>query len=145
VALELGCPRFVLNRHILEGRLPASRSERGHWYLNDEQLAIAKTLVTPHEARQLPCQSCYSLAELLMEFEFATPLELAGAIELHEGNVRKHLLHLAGKKLAIRNPDRSWMLTVKGIDWIGDHLTGADHVADSPPLSDSDEGVNAPG
>ena len=113
-AQRLGVHRATVNDMVIEGRLHATR-DGAHWRIDRQELEeFAATYVKPRNApptrpRGLPA-STELITELLVEFESASAAELAPLLELHEGNVRKHLrlLEVAGK--VRRRSDGEWEL-----------------------------------
>jgi DNA-binding transcriptional ArsR family regulator len=55
-----------------------------------------------------------AIAELLADWQNATAEELATAIGLHPGNVRKHLAMLRAAGIVDRDDDGLWQLTPSG-------------------------------
>jgi excisionase family DNA binding protein len=112
---RLGVHRATVNDMVRSGRLPAHR-EGAHWRIDRAVFEqFASSYVKPPNAparrpRGLPT-SAPRLLELLQEFGSASAAELAPLVDLHEGNVRKHLclLELTGE--IRRRPDGEWELT----------------------------------
>lgn len=114
VAERLGVHRATVNDMVRDGRLPAVRSG-AHWFVRREHLdAFAAAYVRPPNApaRRTPGlpPTRDKIVELLEEFGSASALELAPFLELHEGNVRKHLRLLEIARVVRRRPDGEWIL-----------------------------------
>lgn len=111
---RLGVHRATVNDMVRSGRLPARR-EGAHWRIDRETFEeFACAYVKPPNAparrpRGIP-SSAPALLELLREFGSASAAELAPLLNLHEGNVRKHLRLLEHGGQVRRRPDGEWEL-----------------------------------
>lgn len=115
VADVLGLHRATVNDWVRRRRLKARR--RGaHWFvLRSDLEALAADYSRPRNApprRESPIlpTSAPRIVELLREFGSASALELAPLLDLHEGNVRKHLRLMEHEGLVRRQPDGQWLL-----------------------------------
>jgi len=99
------------------GRLPARRIGP-HWYIEEAVLEeFASSYQRPrHRTRRKPptSESREKVARLLAEWQEATADELAVGIDLHPGNVRKHLVILEAAGVADRDDEGFWRLTQAG-------------------------------
>ncbi|HEX9993514.1 MAG TPA: helix-turn-helix domain-containing protein [Acidimicrobiales bacterium] len=115
---RLGVHRATVNDMVRSGRLPAHR-EGAHWRIDRKALEqFASTYVKPPNAparrpRGLPT-SAPALLKLLEEFGSASAAELAPLLDLHEGNVRKHLRLLEHSGQVRRRPDGEWEVSMSG-------------------------------
>lgn len=106
--------RATVNDLVRCGRLPAER-HGAHWRIDRGVFEeFAAKYVKPANAparrpRGLPA-SAPALLEFLAEFDSASAAELAPLLELHEGNVRKHLRLLEHAGLVRLRPDGEWEL-----------------------------------
>jgi hypothetical protein len=142
----IGCARVTLNLHVLAGRLPATRGPGGHWFLDDAGLAQARSMVHPLPRRVGMCSPCMRVAELLYRWDSGTVAEIAPLLGIVEGNVRKHLGHLARDGHAMRQLGGDWVLTAKGRAWMGEWEKPISPEQSTAPLdSDPSEEVSAPG
>ena len=122
VAAIIGCDRMTLNRRLLDGSVPGWRTDNGHWVLNEEGLEVANSVIHPKPRIRKACKTCDQLGDLLHSWETGSVAELTPVMGIHEGNVRKHLNHLAARGLAIRRLDGDWELTGPGAEWITEVL-----------------------
>jgi excisionase family DNA binding protein len=112
---RLGVHRATVNDMVRSGRLPADR-DGAHWRIDREVFErFASTYVKPPNAparrpRGVPT-SAPALLELLGEFGSASAAELAPLLNLHEGNVRKHLRLLEHDGQVRRRADGEWELS----------------------------------
>jgi DNA-binding IclR family transcriptional regulator len=133
VAAMIGCRRASLNRRLLDGTVPGYRTASGRWLLDAAGLTRAKAVIRPGAKHERDCLSCHQLGDLLCAWRTGTVAEITPVIGIHEGNVRKHLNHLAAGGLAIRRLDGAWELTERGWEWMAGvveqlHPTPPDHV-----------------
>ncbi|MDP8931005.1 MAG: helix-turn-helix domain-containing protein [Actinomycetota bacterium] len=112
---RLGVHRATVNDMVRSGRLPAHR-DGAHWRIDRAVFEeFASTYVKPPNAparrpRGMPT-STPALFELLREFGSASAEELAPLLDLHDGNVRKHLRLLEHQGHVRRRPDGEWELS----------------------------------
>lgn len=115
----LGVHRATVNDMVREGRLAAGR-DGARWMIRADDLErfaasyVRPPNAPPHRVRGGLLESSRSVLEWLAEFENASAVELAQVIDLHEGNVRKHLRILETKGLVDRRGDGSWHVTPRG-------------------------------
>ena len=120
VAERLGVHRATVNDMVRDGRLPATR-DGAHWLVRRVDLdEFASTYVRPSNAptpraSTLPT-TAPKISELLTEFGSASALELTPLLEIHEGNVRKHLRLMEAAGLVASGRDGQWHLTARGTD-----------------------------
>ena len=117
VAEVLGVHRATVNDMVRCKRLRAER--RGaHWMVKKSDLdEFASSYVRPPNAPNrrssaLPPAAAAILA-FISDFGAASAGELAPLLELHEGNVRKHLRLMEVAGLVMRQADGQWHLTDK--------------------------------
>lgn len=114
VAERLGVHRATVNDMARRGRLPAQR-DGAHWLVRRSDLdRFAAEYVRPSNApsrrdHSMPT-SAPRICELLREFDSADAAELAILLDLHEGNVRKHLRLMEVAGIVLRRPDGQWVL-----------------------------------
>jgi excisionase family DNA binding protein len=119
-ASVLGVHRATVNEMVLHGRLEAIR-DGAQWRIRRADLeGFAANYVRPPNApprrgEALP-QTSTDLVRLLTDFHSASASELAPFLDVHEGNVRKHLRLMERAGLVRREPDGQWFLTPKGGD-----------------------------
>ncbi|HWJ62808.1 MAG TPA: helix-turn-helix domain-containing protein [Acidimicrobiales bacterium] len=114
VADRLGVHRATVNDMVRDGRLAAHRNG-AHWMVLRSDLdAFAASYVRPVNApsrRETSIPSTWpAIRALLVDFGSASPGELAPLLELHEGNVRKHLRLLEVCGRVRRASDGQWVL-----------------------------------
>jgi excisionase family DNA binding protein len=115
---RLGVHRATVNGMVRSGRLPAHR-DGAHWRIDREVFErFASTYIKPPNAparrpRGIPA-SAPALLELLREFGSASAAELAPLLDLHEGNVRKHLRLLEHDGQVRRRTDGEWEIRPRG-------------------------------
>ena len=113
-AKVLGVHRATVNDMVVSGRLPAER-DGAHWRVQRaDLLAFAESYVKPANApatrdRRLPA-SASDILDLLESWEAANAEELAPLLELHPGNVRKHLRLMEHEGLVSRRADGQWVM-----------------------------------
>lgn len=118
-AAVLGVHRATVNDMVREGRLAAER-DGARWVVKREDLdEFAASYVRPPNAppqriRGGLLATSRSVLEWLVELEEATAVELAQVVDLHEGNVRKHLRILEAKGMVARLPDGCWVVSAQG-------------------------------
>jgi hypothetical protein len=145
-AAIIGCTRRTINRHVLAGHISANRGAYGHWYVDEAGITQLRTMIRPQPRQVDVCASCIRAAELLYRWDSGTTQEMAPVIGIVEGNVRKHLGHLARDGHAMRQLDGTWVLTVKGREWIDEWIkTTAIPEADEFLEASFRKGVDAPG
>jgi excisionase family DNA binding protein len=113
-AERLGLHRATVNEMIHQGRIAAVRLGP-HWYIRRSDLeafaaSYRRPPNTPYRPRrrdELAPATC-KLQELLTDWGDATVAELAIAVDLHEGNIRKHLRLLEARGLAGRDEGGTW-------------------------------------
>lgn len=122
-AEKLGITRFRAGELVRAGVIPATRMS-GRWFISEDELVtFAETFQPPvvvSRPRPSRTQRTRSegtrsaIARLLRDWHDATAEELAVSIDLHPGNVRKHLalMELAGH--TSRDAKGTWSLTPSG-------------------------------
>lgn len=120
VARRLGVSRAVVKGIVLGGSLPAVRTV-DRWYVRREDLtAFADRFEAPKKrtkASRPPRrneETRAAIAALIGEWQEATANELAVAVGIHPGNVRKHLVMLEAAGVAKRDDEGLWRLTQAG-------------------------------
>ena len=112
-AHRLGLHRATVNDMVQAGRIPALRVGP-HWFIVRQDLeAFAATYQRPRNApRRIPRRPQVSpeILERLEEWGDATVAELAAVIDMHEGNIRKHLCIAEAQGLAVRDEYSRWRL-----------------------------------
>lgn len=117
---RLGVHRATVNDMVKEGRLPAER-DGAHWLIRRDDLELfAAAYVRPRNAPPQRkhgglLETTQEVLDWLADFGEATVAELDQVVDLHEGNIRKHLRILEAKDLAVRGPDGMWRLTAAGV------------------------------
>ncbi len=119
-ARQLDVTRRVVVSLLTNGSLPGVLLA-DRWFVEARDLEeFAKT----YKPRRLPSrngvdqrteQSRGAIVATLADWHEATPAEIAQAIELHPGNVRKHLVLMEKAGLTHRLDDGSWVLTDEGL------------------------------
>lgn len=118
--LRLGISRNTITRLVTDGSLPALRLD-DRWYVEARDLeAFARTY---QPRRNVPSQrritrndqSRIAVLATLADWQEATATEIAEAISLHPGNVRKHLALLEKAGATQRVGDALWSLTEAGM------------------------------
>lgn len=117
----VGLHRATLNEMIRDGRLEGVR-EGPYWYLRADVLErFAQTYRrpknSPARASRRPVASTELLA-LVGDWGEATVAELARVLQLHQGNIRKHLAIAQADGLAFRDRFGSWQLTETARDYL---------------------------
>lgn len=116
-AERLGLHRATVNEMVQSGRLPATRVG-AHWFITRADLeAFAASYQRPRNApRRIPRKPLVAPEILLtlVEWDDATVAELAVVIDMHEGNIRKHLCLAEADGLAQRDDFGRWSLTPAG-------------------------------
>jgi len=120
VASRLGLHRATVNAMVQDGRLPAERIGP-HWFIKQSVAdRFADNYVRPKNAPrhrttpQAGTEWQARLLRLLSDWHDATVAELATAIELHPGNIRKYLCLLEAEGWVRRDEYGSWVLTEAG-------------------------------
>ena len=116
-ARRLGLHRATVNEMVQSGRVPATRVG-AHWFITRRNLeAFAASYSRPRNAplrnRGKPLVAPEILSTLA-EWDDATVAELAVVIDMHEGNIRKHLCFAEADGLARRDDFGRWSLTPAG-------------------------------
>lgn len=118
-AERLGVHRATVNDMVQSGRLHGRR-EGAHWFISRDDLdEFASTYVRPRNApprrkRRGLLETTQEVLDWLGELDEATVVELDQVVDLHEGNIRKHLRILEVQDFAVRSDDGSWRLTPEG-------------------------------
>lgn len=116
-AERLGLHRATVNDMVQDGRIPARRVG-AHWYIEAADLEqFAATYERPKNApRRLPraVRPSPQLLALLAEWGRATVPELVEVVDMHEGNIRKHLCIAESQSLVQRDEYSQWSLTDSG-------------------------------
>jgi len=145
-AALIGCSRRAINDYVIAGEVAAVRGSGGHWYLDEAGLAKVRSTIRPKPRRSQLCTTCLRAAQLLLAWGSGRVQEMTPLMNIHEGNIRKHLGHLAADGHAMRRLEGDWVLTAKGREWVGGWMKSIgprtpDEVLDSDPS----EEVSAPG
>lgn len=113
-ARRLGLHRATVNDMVQSGRIPAERVG-AHWYIAEPDLdRFAAAYERPRNAGRRPAPALLVSAEILdrlADWGEASVQELAAVVDLHEGNIRKHLCIAEAKGLAQRDGSGRWSLT----------------------------------
>jgi excisionase family DNA binding protein len=116
-AERLGLHRATVNDMVQDGRIPARRLG-AHWYIEAGDLErFASTYERPRNApRRLPraVRPSPKILELLGQWRCATVSELHEVVEMHDGNIRKHLCIAEAQGLVERDEYSRWSLTAAG-------------------------------
>ncbi len=116
-ATRLGVHRATVNDMVQAGRIPARRVGP-HWFIQESDLRqFAQTYQRPRNApRRLPRAPVVSpeILTFLAEWGEATVAELAAVVDMHEGNIRKHLCLAEAQGLAQRDEFSQWRATAEG-------------------------------
>ncbi|HMR94826.1 MAG TPA: helix-turn-helix domain-containing protein [Microthrixaceae bacterium] len=118
-ARRLGVHRATVNDMVRSERLPAVR-DGAEWVIDRavfEAFAAAYERpknAPPRQKRGELLATTESVLTWLRAIGPATVAELDQVVDLHEGNIRKHLLILEARSLAHRDRDGSWSLTEAG-------------------------------
>lgn len=116
-ARRLGLHRATVNEMVQDGRIPAERNGP-HWYVDEVDLdAFAATYTRPPGSprrRVGAVEPSGDLLARLADWEEASVRELAAVINMHEGNIRKHLCIAEAQGLAERDEYAQWRLTAAG-------------------------------
>lgn len=111
---RLGLHRATVNDMVQSGRVRATRVG-SHWYIERCELErFAASYVRPRNApKRLPREPVVEpeILERLRDWGEATVAELAVVIEMHEGNIRKHLCLAEAQGLAKRDDFGRWRLS----------------------------------
>lgn len=114
---RLGLHRATVNDMVQAGRIPARRVGP-HWFIEKADLErFAATYQRPRNApKRLPRQPevASEILARLAEWDEATVPELAMVVDMHEGNIRKHLCIAEAQGLAERDEFSRWRLTPAG-------------------------------
>lgn len=115
---RLGLHRATVNDMIHSGRIPATRVGP-HWFIAESDLeAFAAEYTRPRNAPRRPARQVQPSAEVLTrlaDWGDATVKELAVVIDMHDGNIRKHLCIAEAQGLAKRDEYSRWSLTEAGV------------------------------
>ena len=104
-------------------RIPgATRNERGQWMLPTSSVEATRSLISGalvgHKHRTSPLNGTgHRALRHLAEWESGTADELALAMQIHPGNIRKALAIAAGLGLTART-DQNWSVTDAGRRWL---------------------------
>lgn len=119
-ALVLNLHRATVNEMVHDGRLHGWRLGP-HWYVSRADLEeFAASYERPKNSprRRAPGESAASwkrrIANILSDWQEATADELAAAVDLHPGNIRKYLHLLERDGMTLRDEFGSWHLTPAG-------------------------------
>ena len=116
-AERLGLHRATVNDMVRSGRI-AARRVGPHWFIDERDLAsfaatYRRPLNAPRRQQRRPVVSP-EILKWLAEWDDATITELAVVVEMHEGNIRKHLCLAEVLGLAGRDEFSRWRLTPEG-------------------------------
>lgn len=118
-AKQLGICVKSARQLVADDSLPAIRLA-DRWYVHaDDVTEFARTWEPPRRARPAPRPrpenpNRIAIVLALADWERATAEELAIAVQIHAGNVRKNLALLEAAGLAERGGDGQWSLTPDG-------------------------------
>jgi excisionase family DNA binding protein len=111
---RLGLHRATVNDMVQSGRIAATRVGP-NWYIERGELEqFASSYQRPRNApKRLPRKPAVApeILERLLEWGEATVAELALVIDMHEGNIRKHLCLAEAQGLAERDEFGRWRPT----------------------------------
>jgi len=119
-ARRLGVGRPTLAKLLASGSLPGVRLD-DRWYVDAHDFEeFAKTYKRPsrrptHKPTGRNDASQRAIVTTLADWHEATAAEIAQAIELHPGNVRKHLVLMEKAGLTHRVDEGLWVLTDEGL------------------------------
>ncbi len=124
-AEKLGVTRFRVGELVRAGVIPATLMS-GRWFVHEDALVrFAESFHPPATVAVRPRPASRgertrtAMARLLADWQEATADELAVPLELHPGNVRKHLVIMEAAGLASRDVKGAWRLTQDGADRYG--------------------------
>lgn len=116
-AERLGLHRATVNDMVRDGRIPARRIG-AHWFIDVDDLErFASSYERPRNApRRLPrkVQPAPEILAVLSDWGSATVSELGVVVEMHQGNIRKHLCIAEAQGLVQRDEYSRWTLTSAG-------------------------------
>jgi excisionase family DNA binding protein len=116
-AERLGLHRATVNDMVHEGRIPARRIGP-HWFIETGDLErFASDYRRPRNSpRRLPraVKPSAEILALLGDWGSATAAELREVVDMHEGNIRKHLCIAEAQGLAERDEYSRWAVTAAG-------------------------------
>jgi excisionase family DNA binding protein len=116
-AERLGLHRATVNDMVQDGRI-AARRIGAHWFIRADDLErFASRYQRPRNSpRRLPrsVQPSTEILALVADWGTATVAELHQVIEMHEGNIRKHLCIAEAQGLATRDEFSRWRVTAAG-------------------------------
>lgn len=116
-AERLGLHRATVNDMVKDGRIPAHRIG-AHWFIRVSDLdCFASSYERPRNSpRRVPrtVQPSAEILVLLGDWGSATVPELRQVLDVHEGNIRKHLCIAEAQGLAERDECSRWALTAAG-------------------------------
>jgi DNA-binding MarR family transcriptional regulator len=127
-ARQLGVERATLTRLVRNGSLPGLRLA-DRWYVEARDLADFASSYKPRRrtrAAEKTSAAQAKIAATLADWQEATANELAVAVELHPGNVRKHLLLLQQAGKVQRDEEGLWSLTAAGWHSCAQHAPEGD-------------------
>ena len=118
VAKRLGLHRATVNDMVHDGRIPACRIGP-HWYIDENDFEnFALSYERPRNSpRRAPrrVEPSPEIIALIGEWGEASVAEIQEIVQLHEGNIRKHLCIAEAQGLAERDEHGRWRLTPAGI------------------------------
>ena len=124
IALALGIGQTAARDLVITGRIPGATRHGPAWFVPVDELdKFAATYQRPplRQARssELSASQLLILATLVHADRHLAIVDLARAIDLHAGNVRKHTLILRERGFAIREePIGEWYPTPEGIELV---------------------------
>src|SRR4051812_19897168 len=112
----LGLHRATVNDMVLQEQFTARIRVGAHWFLTRREVEeFGSSYRRPRNARW-PSRSTEELShgerlvlDALYTLGFGTPRKLSEVVDLHEGNVRKHLRRLGDRQLAHRDERGVWV------------------------------------
>jgi hypothetical protein len=122
IARWYGMSEVTVRGLISVGRLPARRTELGHWLVEACDADLLRNY-QPQQSRRSktgPCGACARIARHLASTSSDVAEDMAVAVALHPGNVRKHLTELQRGGYVLRSDGlpRRWSLTPAGEQWL---------------------------
>jgi excisionase family DNA binding protein len=116
-AERLELHRATVNDMVQDGRIRARRIG-AHWFIKATELErFASRYERPRNSPRRvprPVQPSAEILTLLGDWGSATVSELHEVVEMHEGNIRKHLCIAEAQGLAERDEFSRWALTSAG-------------------------------
>jgi excisionase family DNA binding protein len=116
-AERLGLHRATVNDMVKDGRIPAQRVG-AHWFIESQDLErFSHSYHRPRNSPRRSARAVQPSEEVLSRVDdwgTATVAELNEVLDLHEGNIRKHLCIAEAQGFACRDEYSRWSLTNAG-------------------------------